>query len=362
MVSISLAKETASLALGLLESWDRHQARWAKIAAEEERNSILKHDLSALRQQVSGALKDTHRLLHDHSVVLTVLVSGQQALFEQLNRLEESMSSELSRIAAQLAAAESREFELRTLRLVTAHEAFLEIVTEGVEPTADEISRVDNTAGDLIHWSTICLRQHPLGAPQRLPYLVAQAIAVRARSDIYAVQSVSRPLRRTIFQNRRRRAREELLEQVEAELAALRERGIYALGVESPFVVAQYVYLRRGLLQALGRDCPEQDWDDGLEDLRGALASDSPTLSRDASLPLRTLADFEWYARWRGEDLGGMDVHRVEVPRLGLLLDSLNIPLEAVPLPLLPILRGLVLPDRRDAALGALRDELEAGR
>lgn len=355
---LPVAKEAFEFVVGLVDRWDEHQARWAAVAAAREQNRIVEVEIGGLRAETHRSLQRLGHTLAIQTGMLSVLRDNQADLADGLQRLEAAVEQGVGRLATHLRNQESREFEIRTRKALGAYQLLLELATEGERPQESELLRVIDASEDLDNWAETYLREHPPGAPSRLPYLMARALSVRARGEALRMQAEMMPTRRRVCDERARRLQEALLVEVERDLRTIGDASPFARATALAFPIAQLVYLRRGLHALLGRPYPQAEWDDSLGPLRSALHSPGPVVARSARVPLATLGDYLWYLEFSGQDPRTLDVHSVESVPLDALLEPLGVGLPGVPAAAIPAIQAANTPKGRERLNAGLRAEL----
>ncbi|RAQ05971.1 hypothetical protein DPR02_22635 [Burkholderia cepacia] len=205
--------------------------------------------------------------------------------------------------------AQELEQQMRTLHRY--YRTCSEEMKAGRQPPTADLRRIVDVAIELVAWVETRLAALRVGSADRMPLFIACAFALRIEVDARdQLDEAPRYARREI---------DRLRHAIQGELHALTEHAsLFALAEERGFLVAQYVYLHRATRQSAtliefhgGRIvpyCPAAilHWDDGLGDVRHALAHQA-NAPAPALLELRTLEDHAAWRRLSGWPLGSAD-------------------------------------------------------
>lgn len=278
-----------------------------RIAALDTAPTAVHHQLDALKalsQRQVQLLEALSTDLHD----------TRQELRQGFAALHTALDQQQARVYADTFRAHMR-------RVLWSYGDLLEeqaTAQRPVDPT--QLTRVAHATDDLIGWTIDARARHNTpGDPVRLPFLVAEALALRIAADIQLVQRGS-------VRQRTRSGLQHLHAIVDQELLALvQDATLYQLAIERPAHIQQLVHLRRALRSANHTQhlldhtlhSPPNPWSDGLDALRNLFQPpDGPPRPIQAThLPLRTIDDFRWYLEWQGlpahtdiRDIGHIDL------------------------------------------------------
>lgn len=281
--------------------------------------------------KVAGKIEENHQIVVSHlesientlqiqQRSLEVLAFHQWQLSEQMQILRQEMQTGFSQVIKTIEDAHIKQkraaFSERVFILERTYKRFIDLVLAGSQVAAEQEAReVINNSLSLEAWLNVELKQIDPGQAERLPLRVAEAYAVRAKADAYAVMGEA-------YRNIAKKELDEFTSAIQNEVYNLcNDQTLYYVGVEVPEVIAQYVYLYRGIergKQLLSHNSadilirPEDlEWDDNLSPLR-AIFRDKDEQSQSSNLattiPIKTMADLEWYIRFTGQDKESFDI------------------------------------------------------
>jgi len=291
-------------------------------------------DLSEQRQLIQTGFTSVHSVLDAQHRTLELLVSNQHTLNHRMDILRQEMYAGFQQVVEEVRDVEARkfrqDFETRTFKLFRAYKRFGEML-----PDAQEADVVIDRAEELEAWIRTHLKQIRDGWSERLPLLVALTFSIRAKADAFE----SKGGRYSDFAAAELKA---LSEQLLSEVYNFcYGRSLYALGVQMPEILYQYVLLNRSLRKGLelkGQDAPkvifsaeDVTWTDGLDELRAIFEpvdEDQPSqkLKPSTLITLNTLPDYEWYVRFKGEERSTFKVHSVQSLSLREILRDMGHP------------------------------------
>ena len=273
--------------------------------------SRLGNQLGELSSDVTSRFVSVEQTLSRQSRQLEILSAGQSAITDRLQQLRQHLHEEVNRVIQTINDVEDRkvefEYQRQVNRVVAIYHEMQQSLLDGSKPDGPELGRLVSASDDLESWAKTKSEKTQPGDPARLPYRVAQALAIRARSDARTFEKGEKQGHRKISA---------LLADISSDVFELCDgKSLYWIGVEIPDVIAQYVYLYRGLKASIvdsqgsdrvGVPMLSTKWDDGLAPLRTLFSG--PTVSTSAWLPIRSLRDFIWYTEWAGLDPDIADV------------------------------------------------------
>jgi hypothetical protein len=309
-------------------------------------------NVASVGRLVEDSARHLGALLQQQALTLGALVEHQERLELGLAVIREQLAGGFATIHEALRTAEGRreqrELEARMRTMLRQHEICVRALAAGEAPPEADLRRVMDLAGEVAGWIDTRAAGIAVGGPERVPLLVARGIALRIELDARhlagAAPAALAPevdaFLRTIAEEAR---------------AMANEASTYSLAVTHAPFLAQYVYLHRAfrvepafVTDTSGRTralLPAEavDWDDGLDAARAAF-TDGPN---DAELALETLADQRWYQRVQGLPPQAPPPPAISLRDLARVLgapDGIGVDPKHVPL-----LRGLALPERREA-------------
>ncbi len=281
--------------------------------------------------KVHGEIKQNHQIVMSHlssientlqvqQRSLEILAFHQWQLSEQMQLLRQEMQAGFNTVLKTIEDTNIKQkratFSERTFILERTYRRFVDLLLNGNEIAAEKEAReLINCATSLEAWLNVELKQIDPGQAERLPLRVAEAYAVRAKADAYTVMGEG-------YQSIAERELTDFETAIQEEVYHLcNNKTLYYVGAEVPEVIAQYVYLYRGIhrgKQLLGQPSTEiliqaedLEWDDSLNPLREILRN-KPEQSDDSSsittIPLKTMADMEWYIRFTEQDREQFDI------------------------------------------------------
>ncbi|OKH53902.1 hypothetical protein NIES2101_09135 [Calothrix sp. HK-06] len=281
----------------------------------ERNNEEVQTAFNIIHEQIQASFNSIKSALTVQHRTLELLVSSQNDIAKKMNILREEMRTGFQQVIEEVKDIEAlrkrEEFETRTFKLLKAYERFTYIL-----PELTEADQLIERAEDLEAWLRTQLNRIEPGKAERLPLFVALAFSVRAKADAFeakggdytsfAVKEIT-----TLIN--------EICHEADAFCKGL---SLYALGVEMPEILYQYVLLYRSLRKGLElQKQPETQvlfsenqmiWDDGLEDFRNLFNSNIEhveVLEGTKKIALETLQDYDWYIRFAGEDRLSFSVH-----------------------------------------------------
>ena len=321
----------------------------------------MRAELSAMHAEMTAAFRGIQAALDVQSRQLAVLLEGQAALGQQVEKLRREMLQGFTAVLEQLGDVESRrraeELQVRSLKVTKSWQCTIDALAEGDRPSENELRRLADAALDLEAWADTLLPNLPAGSPGRLPYFVAKSLAVRAAADAKTIETggATRAAVRQI---------ERLVEEIEAEARCLVDgKTLYQVGVTLAPVLAQYVCLRRGL--KAGCATPELGdgvgtWDDGLADLRLLARALTTEAGEDCGIQLGTIGDLHWYLEWSGS-APTTDLRGITDVRCADVLGSIGVPgsMSVASSAALPGLLMMALPRYRSVAEQRMNEEFQ---
>lgn len=239
-------------------------------------------------------------------------LSRKMQLFRQ--EMKTGFHQILQKIDDHYAELQRDELAKHTLKLHRDYRTFSNFL---LEATPDELSlqsiELRNSASELEIWLDVALSKLGRGLPERLPLRVAQAYAVRAKADAHLIRGGA-------YQREAERALSLFSAIIRQEMIDLcHQKTLYYVGLEIPEIIAQYVYIYRGIqrgrllqqkldLTSLISELDLQ-WTDKLDLLRALFKNPyNKMTSQNDYIPLKTLDDLEWYARYAGLDRKTFDI------------------------------------------------------
>lgn len=287
-------------------------------------------------EQIQAYFGSIQTALNAHQRTLEVLVCKQYNLSQQMTILREEMHSEFQRVVREIHDAEAnrrrREFYANTHELFAVYERFVNHL-----PDLLEADRLIDRAEKLEALLQAELSQIPVGEAYRLPLVTALAFSVRAKADAFEAMGGK-------YIDSADKALNNLREQICREAYALCQgRSIYTIGVEMPEILYQYALLNRSITKGLELRLnseieflfspSETVWDDGLDALRSVFdksvvnsTQGFERITEKTQIHLRTLSDYDWYTRFKGEDCLKFDVHSRQSIQLSELLKKIGHP------------------------------------
>lgn len=283
---------------------------------------------------MSTSTLPAHGLLHMGVGVFRVLqiqaLRNASAMHLEGQEVFRLLEQTFTKLSAMLDRTSGEELETRLRKLLLLQEQTASYLVQTGQPRPDQLPALLHAAADLEAWVPIKLRNCPLGAPERFPFVAALTYARSSCSDAVLLQGGDNQVEEQALQR--------LRDEISAEAYALcNGQTLYALAVPRFEALIGYALLRRGLggagsvqVQASGfpmmvYDEQDSSWDVGLGVLRSVLMapSDGPPCK---SLPLKTLADYEWFVSWAGLDRETFDVHSIKELSTEQLASWLGLP------------------------------------
>ncbi len=318
--------------------YNAHQLRKVKkkldIVHEDSQLGLksLENKLDKNHEQIQFFFNSIHNALAAQHRTLELLASNQHNLAQQMNILRQEMHIGFQSIIEEVKDVEAlrkrEEFETRTFKVLKAYERFSYILPELLE--ADQLIE---RAEDLEAWLRTQLNRIEAGKPERLPLMVALVFSVRAKADAFEAKGGD-------YTSFAAKDIGLLINQLRDEVRLLCEgRSLYALGVEMPEILYQYVLLNRSLCK--GRkfnkladsevlfSAEEIIWDDGMEEFRDLFKPNFDhieIMNGRQTISLKTLEDYDWYIRFACEDRLTFSVHSRPAIQLCEILGKIGHP------------------------------------
>ncbi|MGI8499715.1 MAG: hypothetical protein ACR2LR_01040 [Hassallia sp.] len=292
----------------------------------------LENKLDKNHEQIESYFNTIHNALAAQHRTLELLASNQHNLAQQMNILRQEMHIGFQSIIEEVKDVEAlrrrEEFETRTFKVLKAYERFSYILPELLE--ADQLIE---RAEDLEAWLRTQLNRIDPGKPERLPLMVALVFSVRAKADAFEAKGGD-------YTSFAAKDIGLLINQLRDEVRLLCEgRSLYALGVEMPEILYQYVLLTRSLRKGhefnkladseVIFSAEEMIWDDGMEEFRELFNPDFEHLeimNGRQTISLKTLEDYDWYIRFACEDRLTFSVHSRPAIQLCEILQKMGHP------------------------------------
>ena len=228
---------------------------------------------------MATSFAETHGLLQHQGECLAILVDRQQSMDAKLSLLHQSMehgfASVHGRLLDQEALCLQDEFETRTRKVLNARRDLGEVLSVGAPP-ANQLSRVIDASEDLRAWVQTKLERSKVVDPERLPWIMASALACRVLVDGRRLEAGDASFGASQLQ--------ELVATIRSEVFALcTGRSMYEIAVPLHDVIEQYVILYRAFttegewLEIAGEmsyafRAETALWSDGLDDLRNVFS------------------------------------------------------------------------------------------
>ncbi len=305
LIGANLAVGLVNIGIGAYNAYQIH-----KVAGKiEENHQIVVSHLSSIEQTLQIQQRS-----------LEVLAFHQWQLAEQMQILRQEMQTGFSQVIKTIEDTHIKQkraaFSERVFILDRTYRRFIDLVLAGSQVAAEQEARqVINNSLSLEVWLNVELKQIDPGQAERLPLRVAEAFSIRTKADAYAVMGEA-------YNNIAKKELDEFSTAIQEEVYNLcNDQTLYYIGVEVPEVIAQYVYLYRGidrgkqLLVQPSTDIliqPEDlEWDDHLSSVRAILKdkSEQPNSSSlSTTIPLKTIADLDWYIRFTGQNKESFDI------------------------------------------------------
>jgi len=274
------------------------------------------YQLRQVRKEMEAGFTQVQRALQIQSTQLSLLHAGLADVNYRLDVLRQEVHQGFATVRDDLLSLEARrradEYHERVNLLLQNQEEITLTLADGDQPHPDDLTRLTTAGQNLVAWVDAQLRNFPPGTPSRLGLFVAKALALRSLADAAAFErgAPSRAASRRL---------EALIEELSHEVWAIVDGStLHHIAVELPDVIAQYVYLRRGLLAGTAptsEGTTVADWDDGLSAMR-LLFADAPEGTTDISIPIATLQDLAWYVEWSEADAAQADLRGVDAVSL----------------------------------------------
>ncbi len=261
-------------------------------------------DLQGFMAQAVGHL-DT--VLRFQGATLGVLLSEQGQMAKSIELLHVRMQHGFAGLTDAMLSIEARrehhDLDTRLRTLMRHYEAFLGQLAAGQEPAHGEVRQVINCAVEVAAWLDSRLNSMPVGAPARLPLLVARGMALRMELDGRAAEGSTSEAEAAEVRRFRRRVADEAKALVEGATA-------FAIAVPNAPLLAEYVLLYRAFALEADLALNEQGqveavfaplaltWDDGLEELRRSIIL-APTGCEPEPLPIERVSERAWYLEWK---------------------------------------------------------------
>ncbi|MBH8564355.1 hypothetical protein I8748_19555 [Nostoc sp. CENA67] len=290
----------------------------------------IKNKLDRNHEQIQSSFNSIQNALIVQHRTLELLACNQYNLAQQMNIFREEMRTGFQSIVEEVKDVEARrrreEFETRTFKLLKTYERFSYILPEFLE--ADQLIE---RAEDLEAWLRTQLNRIDIGKPERLPLLVALSLSVRAKADAFEAKGGEY----NSFANKDIGL---LINQLRDEAKEFcEERSLYTLGVEMPEILYQYALLNRSLRKGNNLktqvdsevifSAEEVTWDDGMHELRELFKPNIEhieVLNGNLDIKLNTLADYDWYVRFEGENRLTFNVHSRPSIKLSAILNKIG--------------------------------------
>lgn len=328
----------------------RHDEILARLTYPDGFTPSLTSSNFPTQQQISLFFSSVEQTLLAQQRGLEILAQKNWQLSRKMQLFRQEMQmgfhQVLQKIDDHYAELQRDELAKHTLKVHRDYRTFSNFL---IEATSDELSlqSIDlrQSAVELEVWLDVALSKLERGLPERLPLRVAQAYAVRAKADAYLVRGGA-------YQREAERELSLFTAIIRQEMIDLcHHKTLYYVGMEIPEIIAQYVYIYRGIQRGrLLQQQPELtnlmgeldlQWRDKLELLRELFKKPQNKIqSQDDFISLKTLDDLEWYARYAGLDRKTFDIqkflatspHGIEVRKLlvplGILFVSPHLALD----------------------------------
>jgi hypothetical protein len=246
-------------------------------------------------------------VLAHQSMTLALLVDGQGRMIESLEALHRDMLDGFSNARDDLLSMEARreraELETHIRSLLRHYQHCTAALAAGVDPPPADVRRVVELASLTAAWLDTRLGTIPVGAPERLPLIMARGMALRMETDGRLFEGTA-----TAAVDRDRLVFLEMVREDGRKMAANATPWELSRGLTP--LLTQYVLLNRAFSQPVelgiedGRGpvalltVDSLRWTDGLEAHR-------PIFDRQGErelveVRLESLADRAWFTQWRG--------------------------------------------------------------
>lgn len=289
----------------------------AKIDGVDGKVDELHYKLDVLQDKVAAGFERVEKWLGWQAVQIAILREEQASTTERLEAMHQAMTKGFDGLRGVLKQESERrvhdEYKYRVSLLELPYKRLCKSIAEGLTPGPGNLQGVIDSSDRLEATCSTQLGHSAVGAPERLPYFVAKAFAIRARADALQLQG-ERPGREVA----------DLISEISNEAFALcNGRSLHSIGVEVSDLLAQYVFLSRGLAMGtllaggsngLSFRVQEATWDDGLGAIRSLARL--PSSVEAGWLPLSTFRDLDWYVAWKGESRANVplpDVRAVDL-------------------------------------------------
>lgn len=254
-----LAVSSAGLAVGLLglgvgvwSAWNIH-----KIRHGVERVETKLHDLSnqvgdlresnwRIEQYVHWQTQHLEQILNYNSAMLGVILNNQDKIMNGLEIIQQQIFHGFNEIKRILYEVENKKEvqELHT-QMQTIHNYYrlcsFELSANRMPPSED-LREIINRSVVLRSWLQTRIGEYSVGSPQRLPYFVGQALALRQEIDARCVLDHAPGARDD--------DRMVLRQQISEELRTLKNNTLFQRAVSESSLIEHYIYLKRALAKS----------------------------------------------------------------------------------------------------------------
>lgn len=287
----------------------------------------VNQQLSALSDQLSIGFQQVETAFRIQSNQLALLQTGVANLICRIDAINQQIDNGFCNLSEQLRSSEARRLadeyyeRLNKIGIVQAEVHHALSLHETPHPA--DVRRLADSAHDLAAWTSSQLRNYHAKSIERLPLFVAKSLALRSLADASFLEKGTRS---TLAIQRLN----ELVLEIEREVWNIVDgQTLFVLGCHLPDIIAQYIYLRRGLkLGEHDHGDPNSNpstellaWEDGLSTLRSIFIETENLNTNDEevplSVPLATLGDLKWYIEWKQADPEVEDLRGVKAVELG---------------------------------------------
>ena len=368
MQAAQVGLAVANLGVGLLNLGVSAWTAWKVHKMDKKLDSLLgsvegvDRKVDYVGALLEGSVRHLDFLIRRNALMLGLIVEHQFQLENGLIALHEAVERGFQDIHEALSSAEARrkseELERQMRSLFTYYEVCSKEMQAGREPPTSDLRRIVDVATELIAWLDTEIAAHPLGAPQRLPLMVARAFALRMEVEARTLLDDAPGARNDEIQK--------FVARLEAEAKHIADQAtIYGFATGAGVLVEHYVFLHRALRTPAtvisfedGRALPfypstALEWDDGFGRVRELVAVGAG--SPPERLEFESLEEHRAWEQLSGLPQGASD----DDVMYGELAGTLGIPEQRVvdEQSLRELLREA--PVARHRTAGALRQESE---
>lgn len=321
--SVGLGVGVLTLGVAAWGAWNIHQTR-KTVERTEKKIDHLSKSVDYLHQKTDSIHAQTHRLeellhvqthhlaelIEYNGAMLGAILDNQGHLAEGIQLLRKQIADGFDNVVRKLdhqdAVREARDLKTRMNTVHEYHRICSACMARNQMPDHDDLKELKNRALELQSWLTTRMDEYPVGSPERLPYTISRAYALRQEIDARTVLDATPFAKGSEVTN--------LQAIISDEIRALSQAKLFPLAIDHKEIIDHYIYLRRALGESTSTVVEFQDgtmmpffsekavqWDDQLGPIRKL--SSKRTDEDLKSYPITTLREHESWYKLTGQHL-----------------------------------------------------------